>query len=300
MSRSTYARPAPSTTPVRSTERSRLGAYPLRPSTLFLVWEAGPSFPSDPDTSELDALVDLGDEIATLAAHIHAATHRLLTLIAQFDRRLGWERDGHRSCDHWLSFRTGVSLGAARERVRTARALTDLRETSASMARGELSFSQVRALTRVATAENECDLLDMACGCAVQHLERIVRGWRGRTRQDEAARERANHETRTFTVFPDEDGMYVVRGRLEPEVAAVLMKAVDAASDALFRDRGSEVPATHEESRRASRRRRADAVGLIAERALAAGFGSVGRSDGTEAPMSGSRAERYQVVLHVD
>ena len=65
------------------------------------------------------------DEIATLAAHIHAATHRLLILIAEFDRRRGWELGGHRSCAHWLAFRTGIDLGAAREKVRTARALDD-------------------------------------------------------------------------------------------------------------------------------------------------------------------------------
>jgi hypothetical protein len=272
---------------------------------LFLVRESAPVYDADRQTNELDALEDLGDEIATLAAHIHAATQRLLTLIAEFDARRGWERDGHRTCAHWLSFRTGMDLGAAREKVRTARALTDLPETSASMARGELSFSQVRALTRVATEENEADLLEMARGCTVHHLERMVRGWRGRTRKDEAARERRNHEARAFSVYPDEEGMYVVRGRLEPEVAAVLMKAVEAASDAIFRDRGAEVLASHEESRRAAARRRADAVGLLAERALAAGFGSrtgggEEDGDGAEAPISGSRAERYQVVLHVD
>ena len=130
---------------------------------LFLVREASPAYgspaqsepePDRPDASArppapfegADALEELGDEIATLAAHIHAATHRLLVLIADFDRRGGWEIDGQRSCAHWLAFRTGIDMGAAREKVRTARALVGLPETSASMARGELSFSQVRAL----------------------------------------------------------------------------------------------------------------------------------------------------------
>jgi hypothetical protein len=71
--------------------------------------------------------------------------------VAEFDRRRGWELGGHRSCAHWLSFRTGIDLGAAREKARTARALVDLPRTAASMSRGELSFSAVRALTRVAT-----------------------------------------------------------------------------------------------------------------------------------------------------
>jgi hypothetical protein len=99
------------------------------------------SLPSD---EESDAIETLGDEIAILAAHIHAAAHRLLVLLEEFDRRSGWEREGHSSCAHWLAFRTGIDLGSAREKVRAARALLGLPRTSAAMARGELSFSQVR------------------------------------------------------------------------------------------------------------------------------------------------------------
>jgi len=105
--------------------------------------------------AEQDALLDLGDEIATLAAHIHAATYRLLMLIARFDVLQGWEAGGHRSCAHWLAFRTGIDLGAAREKVRAARALLSLPQISASMAKGELSFAKVRALTRVAKPGSE-------------------------------------------------------------------------------------------------------------------------------------------------
>ena len=236
---------------------------------------------------ELDVLLDLGDEIATLAAHLHAATYRLLTLIAEFDRLRGWEPGGHRSCAHWLAFRTGIDLGAAREKVRAARALSELPQISASMARGELSFAKVRALTRVAKPENEGDLLELArCSTAAQ-LERTVRAWRRLNRWDEQELERMRHRSRCFSVFPDEDGMYVVRGRLDPEVGAMLMRAVDAASDALFR------AGTSEEIE--PKQRRADAVGLMAERALAVGFGG-----GDDAPISGNRAERYQVVLHVE
>ena len=237
--------------------------------------------------AELDVLLELGDEIATLAAHLHAATYRLLTLIAEFDRLRGWEPGGHRSCAHWLAFRTGIDLGAAREKVRAARALSELPQISASMARGELSFAKVRALTRVATPENEGDLLELArCSTAAQ-LERTVRAWRRLSRWDEQELERMRHRSRCFSVFPDEDGMYVVRGRLDPEVGAMLMRAVDAASDALFRAGTSEDIEP--------KQRRADAVGLLAERALAVGFGG-----GDDAPISGNRAERYQVVLHVE
>ncbi len=160
-------------------------------------------------------------------------------LIADFDRRRGWELGGHRSCAHWLAARARIDLHTAREKVRAARALVRLPGTSASMARGELSLSAVRALTRVATAENEGDLLEAARGCTVAELERLVRGWKRGSRADEAALEREWHESRTFSVFPAEDGdMYLVRGRLDPEVGALLMRVIEAASDALYRERG--------------------------------------------------------------
>jgi hypothetical protein len=305
---------------------------------------------SDPD---IDAIEDLGDQIATLAAHIHAATHRLLVMIARFDRLRGWELSGYPTCAHWLAFRTGIDLGAARERVRAARALEQLPQTGAAMSRGELSFAQVRALTRVATSDNEGDLLDLARGTPARHLERMVRAWKKMGRKDEAEWERERHRSRALSVFPDDDGMYVVRGRLMPEVGALLMRAIEAAGDALYREH--RVPGLHtdRENQEESAQRRADAIGLLAERAMEIGFGAsprrgrtsagkagksgVGGKDRTDrtdrmdgkhrqdetagsdrstcdtgeahecscgsrssAPISGTRAQRYQVVLHVE
>ena len=280
----------------------------VREATAWPSSSTAPSPLSDPEN--LEELEELEEEITTLAAHIHAATHRLLTLIAEFDGRRGWELGGHRSCAHWLSFRTGIDLGAAREKVRAARALEVLPETSASMARGELSFSKVRALTRVATEANERELLELARGCSTAQLERMVRGFRRGSRADEAALEREGQENRALSVFPDEDGMYVVKGRLPAEVGALLMRAVEAASDALYREKRKEPEEPKErgsrlevETLKAAAQRRADALGLLAERALAAGFGSretAGRDRQEEAPISGTRAERFQVVLHVE
>src|SRR5512132_253647 len=104
------------------------------------------------------ALDRLGDEIAELSAHLEAATARLLDLIREFDARGGWN-NGFRSCAHWLSWRIGLDLGAAREKVRVARALATLPLLAEALARGELSYSKVRALTRVATPETEARLL---------------------------------------------------------------------------------------------------------------------------------------------
>ena len=270
---------------------------------------AGAASVPDP-FDEADALEALEEEIAILAAHIHAATHRLLVLVAEFERRRGWELGGHRSCAHWLSVRTGIDLGTAREKVRTARALVELPLIGASMSRGELSFSAVRALSRVATPESEGDLLELARGCTTAQIERLVRGWKLGSREDEEARERERYGSRTLSVFPDDDGMYVVRGRLTPELGTLLMRAVEAASDALYREHDYR-NVSPETSHRAAARRRADALALVAERALAAGFAATpdrgeeaeagsGTGGDSRLPLSGTRAERYQVLLHVD
>jgi hypothetical protein len=89
-------------------------------------------------TVELDRL---GDEIAELSAHLDAATSHLLALIREFDARGGWNT-GFRSCAAWLSWRVGLDPGAARERVRVARALGELPRLAEALARGELSYAK--------------------------------------------------------------------------------------------------------------------------------------------------------------
>ncbi len=111
--------------------------------------------PTPQRIAELDRL---GDQIAELSAHLEAATARLLDLIREFDARGGWNT-GFRSCAAWLSWRVGLEPGAARERVRVARALGTLPALAEALARGELSYAKVRAITRVATPETEARLL---------------------------------------------------------------------------------------------------------------------------------------------
>ncbi len=228
-------------------------------------------------------IAQLGDRIAELAARINIATYEMLTLIAEFDRREGWA-DAFTSCAEWLAWRTGRMVGTCRENVRVAHALEDLPETSAEMKVGRLSYTKARAITRVATRETEARLLKYADKCSAMELERIVRGWKHLSRDGELTAEEVRHQRRTLSVVIDADGTYVVRGRLEPEAGAVLMRAIEAATDALYR---GEDP----DARPTSRQRRADAAGLVAERALAAGLG---------ATQSGTRAERYQVTVHTE
>ena len=240
-----------------------------------------------------------------------------MALLADFDRRGGW-KDDFGSCAEWLAWRTGIKIGPARERVRAARALEDLPRTAEALRRGRLSYAKVRAITRVATPESEEKLLEFAWTASAARLEQRVRMWKQLSREGELTAEQVRHRNRALSVFVDGDGMYVVRGRLEPEVGAVLRRVLEAAADALYRREervGQEVRQDgHAESRMGTeasaregarawdaaptpKQRRADAAGLVAERALAAGFGE-DSEEGTDE--SGTRAERYQVVIHTE
>src|SRR5436853_7456933 len=181
-------------------------------------------------TSELD---QLGDEIADLSAHLDAATARLLELIRAFDARGGWNT-GFPSCAAWLSWRVGLDLGAARERVRVARALGTLPRLAGALGRGELSYAKVRAVTRVATPETEERLLAVARAGTAEHVERIVRGWRYVDRRAEMREAARQHAMRGLLVYPDEDGTVIVPGRLTPEAGSLLLRALDAARETLF------------------------------------------------------------------
>jgi len=251
-------------------------------------------------TDELDQLFDLSEAIVSTVREIDRQTHRFLTMLAEFDARRGWELGGHPGCAEWLAHATGMDRGAARERVRMARALVKLPETSAAMAAGELSYSKVRALTRVATPESEGELLELAQEASAGELERLLRT-RRLSHADESDREEMRHVARSFSLIPDLDGMIEVRGRLTPEQGVLLMRAIEAASDILFRDSGGnpvlealQGAGSAREKERIAARRRADALVLLAERALEAGVG-----ERPEEVRSGASAERYQVFVHV-
>ncbi len=216
----------------------------------------------------------LGDAIAELASRIQAATYQLLVLIHEFDKQEGWG-EGFNSCAHWLNWRTGLAMGAAREKVRVARALAELPQLSEAMRRGTLSYSKARALTRITTPDNETSLADFARCATAAHVERLVRAWRRVERIAEAEDERLRHATRHLDTWVDEDGMLVIRGRLAPEVGAVVQRALEAAAERLYQETdevagaSTDSPAGQLEDVSPGQRR-ADAIGLLAEAALSA------------------------------
>ena len=226
---------------------------------------------------EARTIDQLGDEIAELSAHLDAATARLLDLIREFDARGGWS-NGFRSCAAWLSWRVGFAPGAAREHVRVARALGALPLLSQALTRGELSYSKVRELTRVATPETEERLLAIGRAGTAEHVERIVRGWRRMDAKADAQEATRQHTSRALHVYPDQDGTVTIRGRLALEVGVLLLRALEAARESLYQRRHQQEPDAEQPTRE---QQQADALALLAETALHHGMDPGARASAT-------------------
>src|SRR4029077_17394935 len=174
---------------------------------------------------------------------------------------------------------------AAYERVRVARALPGLPLLRAAFARGEISYSKVRAMTRVATPQTEARLLAFARNSTAAHVERVAQAWRRVDRNAENQQAAQRHQHRSLLVYQDADGMFVIRGRLTPEVGAMVRQALAAACDRTWAQDRVNVPGQYVPT---AGQRQADALGGIAESAL------------PHALDPGAPGERYQVVVHVD
>ncbi|MDP9198939.1 MAG: HNH endonuclease [Pseudomonadota bacterium] len=229
---------------------------------------------------------DLIDRITELAGHLNAANARFLALIAEFDRRRGWAEWGVKSCAHWLNWKCGIALGAAREKLRTAHALAGLPRIAEAMAEGRLSFSKVRAMTRVADESNEDYFLNVALNGTATHVEKLVRSYRRAQESLELSRAAQQQRNQTLWWFHESDGSLSIKGRLPAEVGALFIKAIQAAEDAIPAQK--DVPAeTFSDACLTAGARRVEALGRMAESFLANGSAELAGSD------------RQQIVVHV-
>ncbi len=259
----------------------------------------------------------LADKITTLAGQINAANYRFLKLIAEFDRREAWAGAGIRSCAHWLNWKCSIAMSAAREKVRTARALDGLPGINSAFEKGELSFSKVRAMTRVATVKNESHLLMIAQHGTAQHMEALVKAFRSVTRAQGAgaaeqgqehkcdqARDQLQRDNRSVSCFQDDEGMWIISAKLPAEEGGVLVKVLKELGDQVanlnmgaaeqksvsaetFCDISPADPITFPQ-------RRADALVALSEHYLAS------CTDSSVSSLSSLKAaERCQLVLHV-
>ena len=219
-----------------------------------------PKLLSEVATERLEA------EISSVAATIAALTCRWLAMIAEYDRRKGWEQWECRSMTHWLVGHVGLGRSTARERVRVANALTNLPLLQAEFAAGRLSYSRVRTVTRVATATNEPALVNMALSCTEPQLLRWVTAiQRVKVANDPDIAELI-FESRSITFAYDDNGAWIARFRLPPEIGAIVANLIATEVDAAQLD---EPEPGRGDERLSIEQRRADAFSAIIERAAA-------------------------------
>ncbi len=186
----------------------------------------------EPQPAQRKSLHELESEICALGSHLAAATCRWLLLIAEFDAREGWAEWGVTSCAHWLSWRCGIGLSAGREHVRVGRALLGLPLIQRAFASGELSYSKVRAIARVASEKTEAQLVELARHATGAQLEKVARQY-GQVLRATPDRATAAYERQQLSTYWDDDGMLVVQGRLAPEDGSALLAALDQAAESV-------------------------------------------------------------------
>ena len=281
----------------------------------------------------------LADQITTLSGQINAATYRFLKLIAEFDRRQAWAGFGIRSCAHWLNWKCGIAMSAAREKVRTARALEGLPGITTAFQKGELSFSKVRAMTRVATDENESHFLNIAEYGTAEHMEAFVKAFRKVSRiadkaadfnaaevdenrksilgesQHELRQQQSQQENRSVTCYQDDEGMWIIKAKLPAEEGGLIAKALNQLGDQLANAKSDEESPQKsakgvsaetfsldtQEEKLTFPQRRADAFVTIAEHYLASAETNSEASSKTSSPnlLSLKGAERCQLIIHI-
>ena len=238
---------------------------PSAPSVLSVVGSARPD-----DALSAD---ELGSQIVALAGRLAAATCRWLLLVAQFDACEGCAAFGLASTARWLGHYCGLAHRTAVEHVRVARALAGFPELAAAMGAGRLSYSQVRAISRLAyDGEHGLieDLIEAAVNGTTGQLETLVRGLRTVENADNEAEHAEEYVSQSWS----SEAQWQMHARLDPEHGAIVQSAIETIA-------------------RAERIDPAAALARMAEIALAA-------VADTEKPLRGLRGdERAAVLIHL-
>jgi len=254
-------------------------------STVMSRPAAGFYTSTDPrSVDELDAA------IGRLVRQMNADSYRMLMLVREFDDRFGWKKWSFKTCAEWLSWRAGISLSPAREKVRTAHALRALPAISAAFAEGRLSYSKVRALTRVAHEHDEDLLLAYALTATVPQVEERCRQIRN-IAPESAHHARRAWENRSLTMWRDEArGLMRFTVEVPIEEGELIARALDCAVAGGEVTTDIDPDAIAESKGTAWCAQQADALVAVAKSYLDGGHGSEG----------GATADHHQVVVHAD
>jgi len=231
---------------------------------------------------------DLDRAIVTLSARINAETYELLVLIREFDERAGWLKWGLGNCAEWLHYRCDFSMNAAREKVRVAHALKTLPEVAAAFSKGTLSYSKVRAMTRVVNARNEEELLSFAVKTTTARVEEHCRELKCGSVDSLNGAQRA-FANRSLRVNRNaERGMMTISIELPMETGELVEKALDKARDDSV-SRAEFIDDLGPARRESWSARQADAMVAMASSYLSG-----------NAEKSRNTSDDYLVTIHVD
>lgn len=255
----------------------------------YLNYSTSPAF----EQYKYLSLGDLANEITLLAAQINAATYCFLKMLAEFDNREGWRQCCMSSCCHWLNWKCAMTYTTAREKLRVAHCLERLPLVNKEFEAGKLSYSKVRAITRVATDENEHVLVKVAMENTASHLDKLVRRYQKVDAQQNPIEQIDEHENRKLEYYQDSEGMWVIKGRLQQVEGGLLIKALEE----IVRQQNKNASAEAQEKlvKSTSGQNRADALSAMAEHFIATA--KVDDENGGLQPLAGH--ERCQVVLHL-
>jgi hypothetical protein len=264
---------------------------------------------SSSDPQSIDAL---DAEIRTLARQMNVQTYRLLVLVRELDDRMGWQKWSMRNCAEWLAWRCDLSLSAAREKVRVAHALRELPAIAAAFAAGRLSYSKVRALTRVVEYHDEESLLAYALQVSAEQVEERCREIRNASPDESAVGAWRAWERRSLTVARDPArGTMKITVEVPMEDGEVIVNAVERVADAADAAIGLEFAAARKLERvrdsdaqpsaaNGWRAQRADALLAIAKASLAGESAAAAHGADGAGVAACAAADHYQVVVHVD
>ncbi|MFB3105199.1 MAG: DUF222 domain-containing protein, partial [Pseudomonadales bacterium] len=225
---------------------------------------------------------DLEHDLLDCWREVSQATFRFLVLLREFDLREGWKEWGSADCADWLNLKCGITRNTAQEKVRVARALWTLPQIEEAFKRGDLSYSKVRALTRVASEINETNLLDYALGATAAQLEGYCRRLRNGG-VDSTADAHRIHGGRSLSRHFREDGSGTLTVELAREELELVLKALEQVASGL--------PDMQDVEEQSLFTRGADALVLMARESLAAA---------PHQGAGGTSADHTQVVVHVD
>jgi hypothetical protein len=242
-------------------------------------------------TSTERSIEELDAAIGRLVRQMNAECYQMLVLVREFDDRFGWKKWNCKTCAEWLAWRSEIGISAAREKVRTAHALRSLPAISAAFADGRLSYSKVRALTRVAPMHDEDLLLAYALSTTAENVEERCRQIRN-VAPDSAHHAQRAWGNRSLTMFRDEGrGLLRLTVEVPIEEGELIARALDCAV-AAGEVAADIAPGAIAESRgTAWRAQQADALVAVARSYL---------DGGEHGDERGATADHYQVVVHAD